>query len=131
MIAGCVPACAFSAVESAHAGTQSAIMNRKCQASCLVCRPAAGQTAALIVPVGYFLAMATGGKRRDGSHQVWAFPAHEAGLRTVGTALALALLALGFLAFAVRKRRPAQGSPRDAGHQPARPADPARPGSSG
>jgi hypothetical protein len=65
------------------------------------------------VPVGYFLAMGTAGKRRDGTHQPWAFPADDADPRTVGAALTL--LALGFLAFAVRKRRSARGASRPTG----------------
>lgn len=85
-----------------------------------LCHAAAGQTAALVIPVAYFLAMGTAGSRRDGTHQPWAFPADGADPRTVG--LSLTLFALGFLAFAVRRRRGAGSGPSSGRRAPAAPS---------
>jgi hypothetical protein len=65
-------------------------------------RAVAGQGAALVVPIAYFLAVGTMGKQRGGSVHGWAFPADDANRDSV--VAALVVLAVGVVYFAVRTR---------------------------
>ncbi|WP_054570897.1 hypothetical protein [Frankia sp. R43] len=65
-----------------------------------------GQTAALVVPCVYFLAVATAGGLPYGGYRSWAFPAADA--NPSNSTVAAVVLLVGLLVFAVRQRRPAR-----------------------